>query len=317
MTSTAKPNALIFCGSLAYDTIMVFNDYFKNHILAEQIHKLNIAFLVPDMRREFGGVAGNIAYNLKLLGGNPVPMGVVGKDFQPYRERFERLGIPLHAVRQHDDEFTAQAFITTDMDNNQITAFHPGAMNHSHENHVSRVPDISIGIVGPDGRDGMIQHASEFVECGIPFIFDPGQAMPLFDGDDLKQFIDQATWMAVNDYEYELVCERTGWDAGEIASHLDAFFVTRGSKGSEIFTEGTSYHVPVVEAERITDPTGCGDAYRAGMLFGLMNGLDMQTTGRIASLMGSLKIASAGTQNHEFTLTEFKRRFKQEFGYDF
>ncbi len=309
-------NALI-CGSLAYDTIMVFNDHFKNHILPDQIHKLNIAFLVPDMRREFGGVAGNIAYNLKLLGGNPVPMGVVGKDFQPYRERFERLEIPLHAVLQRDDAFTAQAFITTDMDNNQITAFHPGAMDYSHENHVSQVPDISIGIVGPDGREGMIQHAAEFVECGIPFVFDPGQAMPLFDGDDLKRFIEQATWMAVNDYEYELVAERTGWDARQISRHLDALFVTRGSKGSEIFTRGSSYHVPVVAPENIVDPTGCGDAYRAGLLFGLMNGLDIQTTGRIASLLGSLKIASAGTQNHVFTLAEFRQRFKQEFGYDF
>lgn len=307
----------LICGSLAYDTIMVFEDKFSNHILPNQIHKLNIAFLVPGMRREFGGVAGNIAYNLHLLGGNPLPMGVVGQDFLPYRQRFEELGISLEAIRQKDDSFTAQAFITTDMENNQITAFHPGAMSWSHDNHVSDYADVSIGIVGPDGRDGMIQHAEEFAKNDIPFIFDPGQAMPLFDGDDLKKFIDQATWMAVNDYEYELVCERTGWSAEEIASQLEALIVTRGEKGSEIYTDNTKYHIPVVEARRIADPTGCGDAYRAGLIFGLMNDLDIQTTGRVASLLGSLKIAHSGTQNHLFSLDEFNEMFLQEFGYNY
>ena len=307
----------LICGSLAYDTIMVFEDSFSNHILPNQIHKLNVSFFVPSMRREFGGVAGNIAYNLKLMGGDPVPMGTVGQDFSPYTEHLNKNGIPMDAILIKEDMFTPQAFITTDQDNNQITAFHPGAMSLSHQCKVSDHGDISIGIVGPDGRDGMITHAQGFVNNDIPFIFDPGQAMPLFDGDDLKKFIQQATWMAVNDYEYELVCERTGWQAAEIASHLKALIVTRGEKGSEVYTEGTVYHIPVVEAKTIADPTGCGDAYRAGLLYGLMNDLDMQTTGRIASLLGSIKIASAGTQNHTFTRDEFDSIFEKEFGYKF
>jgi len=307
----------LICGSLAYDTIMVFEDSFSNHILPNQIHKLNVSFFVPSMRREFGGVAGNIAYNLKLMGGDPVPMGTVGQDFSPYTEHLNKNGIPMDAILIKEDMFTPQAFITTDQDNNQITAFHPGAMSLSHQCKVSDHSDISIGIVGPDGRDGMITHAQGFVNNDIPFIFDPGQAMPLFDGDDLKKFIQQATWMAVNDYEYELVCERTGWQAAEIASHLKALIVTRGEKGSEVYTEGTVYHIPVVEAKTIADPTGCGDAYRAGLLYGLMNDLDMQTTGRIASLLGSIKIASAGTQNHTFTRDEFDSIFEKEFGYKF
>lgn len=307
----------LICGSLAYDTIMVFEDSFSNHILPNQIHKLNVSFFVPSMRREFGGVAGNIAYNLKLMGGNPVPMGTVGQDFVPYSNRMKELNIPLDGVMVKQEMFTPQAFITTDQDNNQITAFHPGAMSLSHECKVSDHQDISIGIVGPDGRDGMITHAQGFVDNNIPFIFDPGQAMPLFDGDDLKKFIKQATWMAVNDYEYELVCERTGWDAKEIATHLKALIVTRGEKGSEIYTDGNVFHIPVVEAEKITDPTGCGDAYRAGLLFGLTNDLDIQTTGRIASLLGSIKIACAGTQNHSFTIDEFKALFEKEFGYNY
>jgi adenosine kinase len=307
----------LICGSLAYDTIMVFEDQFLNHILPNQIHKLNVSFFVPSMRREFGGVAGNIAYNLKLLGGNPIPMGTVGQDFTPYNEHLEKLEISLKGIKVIQDMFTPQAFITTDRDNNQITAFHPGAMSLSHQCKVADHEDVSIGIVGPDGRDGMITHANGFAENNIPFIFDPGQAMPLFDGDDLKKFIEQATWMAVNDYEYELVCERTGMEAREIASHLKALFVTRGEKGSEIYTDGTVYHIPVVEAKQVVDPTGCGDAYRAGLLYGLMNDIDMQTTGRIASLLGSLKIASAGTQNHSFSKQEFEELFSKEFGYKF
>ncbi len=307
----------LICGSLAYDTIMVFEDHFVNHIIPDQIHKLNVSFFVPDMSREFGGCAGNIAYNLKLMGGNAVPMGTVGNDFKPYSDRLKQLGISLDGIIVKETMFTPQAFITTDRDNNQITAFHPGAMSLSHECKVSDHEGVSIGIVGPDGRDGMISHAQGFVDENIPFIFDPGQAMPLFDGDDLKSFIAQASWMAVNDYEYELVCERTGWDAKEIASHLKALIVTRGDKGSEIYTDGTVYHIPVVEADKVVDPTGCGDAYRAGLLYGLLNKLDIQTTGRIASLLGSIKIACAGTQNHNFTLDEFSGLFEKEFGYRF
>ncbi|MCF6319049.1 MAG: carbohydrate kinase family protein [Proteobacteria bacterium] len=307
----------LICGSLAYDTIMVFEDSFANHILPNQIHKLNVSFFVPRMQRVFGGVAGNIAYNLKLMGGEPVPMGTVGMDFEPYREHLKSLNISLAGIITKEQMFTPQAFITTDQDNNQITAFHPGAMSLSYECKVSDHKDIAIGIVGPDGRDGMISHAQGFVDGNIPFIFDPGQAMPLFDGDDLKKFISQATWMAVNDYEYELVYQRTGWDAKEIASHLQALIVTRGEKGSEIYTDGTVYHIPVVEAVQIVDPTGCGDAYRAGLLYGLTHNLGMQTTGKIASLLGSIKIATAGTQKHSFTRNEFDAMFEKEFGYKF
>lgn len=307
----------LICGSLAFDNIMVFEDEFQNHILPDQIHKLNISFMVPTLSKVFGGVAGNIAYNLKMIGGEPVPMGVVGSDFDIYSQRLSSLGISLEAVMTRNDHFTPQAYITTDLKNNQITAFHPGAMNFSHENHVTNYKDIKIGIVGPDGRDGMIQHANEFKDSDIPFIFDPGQAMPLFNGDDLKKFIDQATWMAVNDYEYELVHKRTGMEAREIAGHLQALIITRGDKGSEIYADGTMYHIPVVEAEKVVDPTGCGDAYRAGLLYGLTNGLDYQTTGRIASLLGSIKIATAGTQNHYISKKDFRAKFKEEFGYEF
>lgn len=308
---------VLICGSLAFDNIMVFEDAFENHILPEQIHKLNIAFMVPTLNKVFGGVAGNIAYNLKMIGGEPIPMGTVGSDFDIYHQRLQDLGISTEAIVVKPEHFTPQAYITTDMKNNQITAFHPGAMNCSAENHVANYPDISIGIVGPDGREGMLQHASEFSEQGIPFIFDPGQAILLFDGDDFRNFINQATWMAVNDYEYEMVCERTGMQAKEIAEHLDALIITRGDKGSEIYTDGTMYHIPVVKAEQVIDPTGCGDAYRAGLLYGLTQGFDYQTTGRIASLLGSIKIATAGTQNHQISQTEFQQRFKEEFGYSY
>lgn len=307
----------LICGSLAFDSIMVFEDQFDKHILPDQIHKLNISFLVPSLKKELGGVAGNIAYNLHLLGGQPVPMGVVGEDFGDYRKKFENLGISLEAVKVKQGYYSPQAYITNDLSNNQITAFHPGAMNFSHENHVSNYQDIVMGIVGPDGRDGMIQHAQGFFDSNIPFIFDPGQAMPLFDGDDLKQFIEQASWMAVNDYEFELVCDRTGWNAEQIASRLKALFVTRGAQGSEIFANNECINIPVVEAARIVEPTGCGDAYRAGLLYGLTNQLDLETTGRIASLMGSIKIASPGPQNHHFSIDEFKSAFMQEFGYDY
>lgn len=226
----------LICGSLAYDTIMVFPDQFKNHILPDKVHILNVSFLVPRMRREFGGCAGNIAYNLHLLGGAPIPMGTVGQDFGPYREHFETLGIDLSRVKIIDDLFTPQAFITTDHDNNQITAFHPGAMMRSYENHVKDVPGVTLGLVGPDGREGMIQNAEEFAAAGIPFIFDPGQAMPLFNGPELRQFIEQAQYVVVNDYESNLLQERTGWDEKDIVSRVQAYITTQGPKGALVHT---------------------------------------------------------------------------------
>ena len=300
----------LICGSLAFDTIMVFRDRFANHILPDKIHILNVSFLVPQMRREFGGCAGNIAYNLKLLGDTGVPMATVGRDFAPYREWLAHSGVPTDHVRVIDGELTAQAFITTDLDDNQITAFHPGAMQHAHANRVSDALDIAIGIVAPDGRDGMIEHAAQFAAAGIPFVFDPGQGLPMFGPAELKRFISQARWVALNDYEWQLVQQKSGWGVSEITARVEALIVTRGAAGSTIYTRGEELTVPAAPARAVIDPTGCGDAYRAGLLHGLLHGLDWLETGRIASLMGAIKIESRGTQNHSFTREEFAARLK-------
>lgn len=304
----------LICGSFAYDNVMVFKDRFKNHILPDKVHMLNVSFLVPDMRKEFGGCAGNIAYNLKLLGGEPVPMATVGEDFSDYAERLTQLGIPQDHLKVIEGSLTGQAFITTDLDDNQITAFHPGAMSFAHENSVSDANDIRVGIVSPDGRDGMVQHAREFFEAEIPFIFDPGQGLPMFDGDDLKQFISQATWVTVNDYEAELLHDRTGLSPHEIAEQVDAYIITRGSKGSYVYTSDHRCEIPTARPETLTDPTGCGDAYRAGLIYGITHELDWETTGRIAALMGACKIESPGPQNHSFTREEFAERYRANFG---
>ncbi|WP_455374966.1 carbohydrate kinase family protein [Kaarinaea lacus] len=303
----------LICGSYAYDTIMVFNDQFKNHILPDKVHILNISFLVPEMRKEFGGCAGNIAYNLKLLCGDPLPMATVGSDFGNYGEWLEECDINDQHIMIIADSYTGQAFITTDLDDNQITAFHPGAMNHSHENSVFDASDVTIGIVSPDGRDGMIQHAQEFAEANIPFIFDPGQGMPMFSGDELLTFMDQATWATLNDYEAQLMQERTGQSLDDLAQNLKALIVTRGGDGSTIYTGNDDIEIPCASPRMVLDPTGCGDAYRAGLLYGIMNDMDWETTGRIASLMGAIKIEKAGTQNHKFSFAEFEERFKFEF----
>ena len=300
----------LICGSYAYDNIMVFHDRFKNHILPDKIHMLNVSFLVPDMRREYGGCAGNIAYTLNLLGGDVMPMATVGTDFAPYGQWMEECGISQKHITVIDNSFTGQAFITTDQDDNQITAFHPGAMGESHQNMVSQADNISIGIVSPDGRDGMIEHARQFKEAGIPFIFDPGQGMPMFGEQELKIFLEQATWLTVNDYEMQMFLDKTGLTPAEVSSQVEALIITRGGEGAEIVTKDKNIMIPAVEAEAIEDPTGCGDAFRSGLLFGLMNNLDWEVTGRIASLLGSIKIAHHGTQNHHFTMDEFKSRFK-------
>jgi len=304
----------LICGSAAYDNIMVFEDSFKNHILPDKIHILNVAFLVPKLRREFGGCATNIAYNLKLLGGDPLPMATVGQDFGPYAQWMKQCGVRQDHIRVLDDVFTAQAFITTDLDDNQITAFHPGAMNHSELNKVSDAKGVKIGMVSPDGRAGMIEHAEQFAAAGIPFIFDPGQGMPMFNGDDLRKFVKECTWVTVNDYEWQLLKDRTGWDVKDVVERTDALIVTRGGAGSSIFTSDAEYEIPSAKPAEVSDPTGCGDAYRAGLLYGLANELDWETTGRIASLMGSIKIEQHGTQNHSFTRDEFSKKFKAAFG---
>jgi adenosine kinase len=304
----------LICGSMAYDTIMVFNDRFKNHILPEKIHILNVAFLVPDMRREFGGCAGNIAYSLAMLGGDPMIMATVGDDAEPYARRLAVLGLKQDHLRTVEGTYTAQAFITTDLDDNQITAFHPGAMNESHRNSVLAAKDVKLGIVAPDGRDGMIQHAREFREAGIPFIFDPGQGLPMFNGDELLAFIDQATYVTVNDYEAQMLQEKTGQTLDALAKRVQGLIVTRGGEGSHIWVDGQQINVPCVRASSVVDPTGCGDAYRAGLLYGIANGIDWALTGRLASLIGSIKITSRGGQNHRFTRDEIAERFREAFG---
>jgi len=292
---------------------MVFQDQFKNHILPDKVHILNVAFYVPEMRREFGGCAGNIAYNLKLLGGDPVPMGTVGTDFGPYAEWMDYQGISRSHVLGVENTYTAQAFITTDMDDNQITAFHPGAMDASHLNRITDAPEITLGIVSPDGRQGMLEHAAQFAEAGIPFIFDPGQGLPMFGGEELKRFIAQATWVCVNDYESQLLQERTGLSPHEIAEQVEALIVTLGGDGAHIYTDRQRIDIPAAPVSAMNDPTGCGDAFRAGLLYGLMNDLDWQTTGRISALMGAIKIEHHGTQNHSFSVDEFRERYRLSF----
>ena len=304
----------LICGSIAYDNIMVFPDHFKNHILPEKIHVLNVAFLVPEMRREFGGCAGNIAYNLKMLGGEPVMMATVGDDYAPYAARFEQLQLTQQHVQHIPDTFTAQAFITTDLDDNQITAFHPGAMNFSHLNSVKDTSGIRLGIIAPDGRDGMMQHAREFHEAGIPFVFDPGQGLPMYNGEELLDFIDKADYIAVNDYEGQMLQDRTGRSLESLANQAKALIITLGAQGSIIYADGKKIEIPCVKPKDIVDPTGCGDAYRAGLLYGIVNNLDWQTTGQLGSLMGSLKIAQKGGQNHRFSRDEIDQYYFESFG---
>lgn len=304
----------LICGSLAYDTIMVFPDRFKHHILPEQIHILNVAFLVPDMRREYGGCAGNIAYNLRLLGGEALIMATVGDDSGLYMQRLQYQGFDTRHIRQVPDSYTAQAFITTDLDDNQITAFHPGAMNHSHQNRIAEAENIALGIVAPDGREGMIAHAQGFHEAGIPFIFDPGQGLPMFSGEDLLNFLKLADYCTVNDYEAKLLTERTGRSLESLAGEVRALIVTLGGNGSEIYAEGRHIIIPQVMPEKVIDPTGCGDAYRAGLLYGIVRGWPWEKTGRLASLMGSIKIAHRGGQNHKLTNEALAERYRAAFG---
>jgi adenosine kinase len=304
----------LICGSVAYDSIFVFGDRFKNHILPDNIHILNVSFFLPQMRREFGGCAGNIAYNLKLLGDVGLPMATVGKDFGVYADWMKKAGVPADYVKVLEAEHTPQAFIITDQDNNQITAFHPGAMMLSHENKVTDASGVTVGIVAPDGRDGMIQHAEQFAAAKIPFIFDPGQGLPMFGKEDLERFVSQATWVAVNEYEWQMLQQKTGWTLKDVVGQVDALIVTLGSQGSTIHTRDDAINIPCATPKAVVDPTGCGDAYRAGILHGLLHGLDWKTTGQIASLLGAIKIETRGPQNHMFTRAEFAQRLELSFG---
>ena len=306
----------LICGSLAFDSIMQFDGRFSE-AMAGQTHRFNLAFLVPTLRREFGGCAGNIAYNLKLLGGDPRIMATLGSDGGNYLDRLEQLDISRQNITTINSSYTAQAFISTDADNNQITAFHPGAMSFAHHNKISDAGEVKLAIVAPDGRDGMLEHAIDCANLHVPFIFDPGQGLPMFNGDELKHFINLSTYVAVNDYEAELLMDRTGLSLDGIAQRVQALIVTRGDKGAEIFSKGDKFDIPCVPAERVVDPTGCGDAFRAGLMYGLSNDMDWPTTGRLGSLMGSLKIAHQGGQNHVVTREEIEQRFMQAFGYRF
>ncbi|MBS1154304.1 MAG: sugar kinase [Proteobacteria bacterium] len=311
---TTSPSVLI-CGSMAYDTIMVFHDRFKEHILPDQLHVLSVAFLVPEMRREFGGCAGNIAYSFKLLGGDPQIMATVGSDFGPYAARLDRLDIKRDTIRELPEHFTGQAFITTDLDDNQITAFHPGAMNFSHFNRVADIAaPVALGIVTPDGRQGMLEHCEQLAAAGIPFIFDPGQGLPMFSGAELLHMIGQADYLTLNDYEAQLVQSKTGLSREALAAEVKALVVTLGGDGAHIYADGVRHDIPAVAVKEIVDPTGCGDAFRAGLMYGIAQGWDWPTAGRLASLLGALKIGQRGGQNHIFTRAELLERYQAAFG---
>lgn len=305
----------LICGSLAFDKIMQFNGRFAESLLADQLHKVNVSFLVPTLRTEYGGCSANIAYNLNLLGGDPLIMATIGQDGGEYLERFEQLGISTRAIRTIGNAYTAQCFVTADLDNNQINAFHPGAMEFAHQNNVADCGRVRVAIIAPDGRDGMLKHARDCAALGVPFMFDPGQQLPRFSGAELIEFINQATYLAANDYEFEMLMDRTGLTLADIADRLEALIVTRGEKGSEIYANGMRFDIDCVEASAVVDPTGCGDAFRAGLLYGITNDMDWPTTGRLASVMGAIKIAHQGGQNHVATPAQIADRFEAAFGY--
>ncbi|NMM75964.1 carbohydrate kinase family protein [Acidovorax sp. SRB_14] len=291
--------AVLICGSLAFDTIMTFEGRFAEQILPDQLHILNVSFLVPSLRRDFGGCAGNIAYSLKLLGGEPLPMAALGSDGAEYLERLQSLGISTAHVRQVEDTYTAQAMIMTDRDNNQITAFHPGAMMQAHANRIDAgLTGVRLGIIAPDGRDAMLQHAAQFVAAGIPFVFDPGQGLPMFNAEELTWFVEQASWVTVNDYEGKMLCERTGWSLADISRKIRGLVVTLGGEGCDVWIDGEKEHVTAAVPERVVDPTGCGDAWRGALLFGLEQGWPLARCAALGNRLGALKIARRGPQNY-------------------
>ena len=297
--------AAVICGSLAFDTIMTFEGRFSEQILPDQLHILNVSFLVPALRRDFGGCAGNIAYALKLLGGRPLPMATLGSDGADYLERLKGQGISTEFVSQVHDTYTAQAMIMTDRDNNQITAFHPGAMMQAHRTKIAARSDIRLGIISPDGRDAMLEHAAQFKVADIPFVFDPGQGLPMFDGAELAAFIDQASWVTVNDYEGKMLCDRTGLSNAEISRRVQGLVVTLGAEGCEVWIGGEKTVVPPVRAKDVVDPTGCGDAWRGALLYGLEQGWDLPSCAALGNQVGAIKIASRGPQNFELGTLKF------------
>ena len=290
--------ASLICGSLAFDAIMSFEGRFAEQILPDQLHILNVSFLVPALRRDFGGCAGNIAYSLKQLGGTPLPMATLGQDGADYLQRLQNLGISTEFVKQVPDNYTAQAMIMTDRDNNQITAFHPGAMMQAHITRIEKRADIALGIISPDGREAMLQHAEQFRAADIPFVFDPGQGLPMFDGAELARFIEQSTWVTVNDYEGKMLSDRTGWSSADISRRVQGLVVTLGAEGCEVWVDGHKTLVPPVKATEVVDPTGCGDAWRGALLFGLEQGWSLAQCAALGNKVGALKIASRGPQNY-------------------
>lgn len=307
---------ILVTGSIAYDTIMVFRDRFRNHLLADRLHILNVCFVAPEMRREFGGTAGNIAYNLKLLGEDPLVMATVGEDVEPYLQRFAALGIATHLLRRIPGQFCAQAFITTDLDDNQITAFHPGAMDYSHENRIDAPLGAGLAIIAPDGKQGMLEHARQCAAARVPFVFDPGQGLPMFSRDELLEMLRLADVVAVNDYEGRMLEEKTGRALESFVPELRALIVTLGAQGSVIHAAGRRVEIPALAPETLADPTGCGDAYRAGILYGMAHGWDWEKAGRLGSVMGAIKIAYRGAQNHQPSRAEIAARYRQGFGED-
>lgn len=304
----------LICGSFAYDNIMVYPGKFRDQIMPENLHILNVSFMTPELRREFGGCAGNIAFSLQQMGGDVAPMGTVGKDFAAYADWMDEKSVRRDFLSRLDQHYTAQAYIITDLDDNQLTAFHPGAMSDAHVKTVPTDAGISIGMVSPDGKQGMVEHAAQFAEAGIPFFFDPGQGLPMFDADELGIFIQQASWMTVNDYEAQMVSDRVGRELKDIANDLQALIVTKGGEGSDVYVNGEVINIACAQTDSVVDPTGCGDAYRAGLLYGIMQNFDWQKTASIASVLGAIKIEKHGTQNHDASIGHIASRLERDFG---
>ena len=311
-----QAHATVICGSLAYDNIMLFHGRFGDHILPDKVHILNVAFDVPQMRREFGGCAGNIAYNLALLGDKPLMLASAGNDFGPYRRRIERLGLSTELISEVPGQLTAQAYIITDLDDNQITAFHPGAMDHAHLRPLPGGTGARLGLISPDGRRAMLDHAAQMQQAGMPFLFDPGQGLPKFGGEELRALARMASWIAVNSYEAEMLIRKTGWSRERLCAEVEALIVTEGARGARIYHAGTCERIPPVEASRVEDPTGCGDAFRAGLAYGIVRGWNWPDTGRLAALLGAIKAGSSGTQNHLFDREKLHAKFRQSYGYE-
>lgn len=305
---------VLISGSVAFDTIMVFDGHFKDHILADRVHMLNVSFLTPRLKREFGGCAANIAYNLCLLGGEAAILAAVGQDGHDYVRRLREMGVDTAAIAELDDHYTAQAFITTDLSDNQITAFHPGAMGAAHRIGVADAGPGAWGIVAPNGKQAMTRHAREFAQAGIPFIFDPGQGLPMFSGEELRELIGQASAVAVNDYESGLLAEKTGWTESAIAAKVQAMIVTRGAEGSVLYASGDRHAIPAVPVRDPVDPTGCGDAFRGGLLYGLAHGMDWLQSARLGSVLGAIKIEHQGPQNHRSDRDGVAARFREAYG---